>query len=297
MSTTSQMHFRFGSMLPWMLSTAFNTHHVDNDLATSADFVGTYNAERPRMFERRALAMLFVLGSIAAAAPAAAQPDPRSTDAIFTQAAAVPQAGIVRVGAIGSIERERAENESSTAAIETRMLWSIDGRFAAQISMYSSEPLSYPAVQLRRQWVSQDRSGVDLMSTITYRGLGPEAAGGQVETALALGRVFGPVLLMSNAAIGKGVGSRNDVDFAASAVATVRLVGTLQLGAEARARTELMDEYKTDEDTGRPFQLQGGGLASVRYERIVLQGLVAWNSPRGSARPGPMALASASIDF
>jgi hypothetical protein len=222
--------------------------------------------------------------------------DDTTRDAPLTNAAAVPAAGTVRFTAAGGADVTRG-GEAPAGVVGGGFSWSVVERVAVTATTWHQAGVTQPSMGVRWQWLSQDWAPLNATAAVHYSALGMELAGSEIDGRLALSRELGRVLVGAHGIIGRGIGIRNDVDFESAALSTVRLLSTWRVGIEGRARTELEDEYKTPEDEGRPFQLTGGALTSYRYEWLYVQAFGGWNSPRGTARPGPAALASASFEF
>ena len=225
--------------------------------------------------------------------------DAAARDTVVNVAAAVPAAGTVRVNAGGGADRSREDGELG-GVFRTGVLWSIAGGFAADVGANVHGAGGYPDAALRWQGLRQEWAGIDLMTAVRYGTFGTElrtTSGGQVGAQIAIGRSLGRLQLLGNALIARGVIARTDVDALGGAAALVEVVPEWRIGLDGRVRTEVEDTYKTVEDEGRAVELKGGLLSAHRYGPVYVQILGGWQVPRGLAAPGPVVLATATMDF
>ena len=257
-----------------------------------------------------------ISGLVAVAVPAAAQSreraegeprregvvigrDAAARDTVVNVAAAVPEPGTVRVSASGGADRSR-EDGALGGVLRTGVLWSIAGGFAADVGANIHGEGGYPDAALRWQALRQERAGIDLMTAVRYGTFGTElrsTSGGQVGAQIAIARSFGRLLLLGNGLIARGVLARADVDAIGGAAALVEVVPEWRIGLDGRVRTEVEDTYKTEEDEGREMELKGGVVSAHRYGPAYVQILGGWQVPRGLGPPGPVVLATATVDF
>lgn len=147
------------------------------------------------------------------------------------------------------------------------------------------------------QFLEQDSAGIDLTTSVRWRGVAPEGTGQQVVGRIAVGRAFGPTYFAVNGGFGQGIGARQDVDYEGGALFFVRMARIVRVGAEARIRGEAVETYVTEEDTGRPVEAVGGGTLGVDLDRVLVQALGGWSMPRGPLAAGPAVLGAATLSF
>ncbi len=225
--------------------------------------------------------------------------DAAARDTVVNVAAAVPAPGTVRVSAAGGADRSR-EDGALGGVFRTSALWSIGGGVAAEAGANIHGSGGYPDAALRWHGLRQERAGIDLMTAVRYGTFGTElrtTSGGQIAAQIALGRSFGRLQLLGNALVARGLFTRTDIDAFGGAAALVEVVPEWRIGLDGRARTEVEDTYKTEEDEGRAVELKGGLLSAHRYGPVYVQILGGWQVPRGLAAPGPVVLATAMMDF
>ncbi|WNG28955.1 hypothetical protein F0U62_36870 [Cystobacter fuscus] len=227
----------------------------------------------------------------------AAEDDWNMRDTLLTEAAAVPGAGTVRVSAGGGLDQSDDGADSSVTSLGASLLWSPVTNLALGVSSQWQGGSFTPAASVRWQLLSEAVAPVNLTAFVRFRAVGMESTGSELDAKLAFGRTLGRVGLTGNVLVGKGLGHRGDVDFEASSLASYRLTSAFRTGIEGRVHFELVDEFKTPEDRGRPFGLVVGPTASYVWKGFQLQGLVGWSSPRGSAPTGVVAQALATFDF
>ena len=263
------------------------------------------------------VSLVVVFGAILLAKPASAQPgaeraeselrrerrslarDAAARDTVLNTAAAVPEAGTLRVTANGGADRSR-EDGRLAGVFGAGLLWSIGGGFATEAAATVHGGGAHPDVALRWQGLRQATAGIDLTTVLRYGTFGSElrtVSGGEIGAQIAIGRSLGRLRLLGNAMIARGVIVRTDVDAMGGAAALFDVIDGWRLGLDGRARTEVEDTYKTAEDIGRPMQLEGGLVSAHRYGPAYIQVFGGWQVPRGLAAPGPVVLATASVDF
>ncbi len=228
------------------------------------------------------------------AAAQQASPTPSDgRDTLLNVSAAVPAAGTLRAIANGGGDR----NGPSYGA---GMLWSVGAGFAAEAGMSGTLDGAAPAAAIRWQALSQERAGVDALAVIRYGSFSAESpgvSGGSIAGELALARAFGRFRLTLDGMIARGLVDRDDVDARFGASALVAINRRWTTGLEARAQTEVQDDYDTPEDHGRSFDLIAGAIGAVRFGPAYVQLLAGWRSPRGLAAAGPAGLAQLTFDF
>ena len=227
----------------------------------------------------------------------ATEDDSLVRDTLLTEAAAVPGAGTVRVSAGGGLNQSDDGADSSVTSLGASLLWSPLTNLALGVSSQWQGGTFTPAASVRWQLLSEAVAPVNLTALVRFRSVGMESTGSELDARLAFGRTLGRVGLTANVLVGKGLGRRGDVDFEASSLAAYRITSSFHTGVEGRVHLELVDEFKTPEDEGRPFGLVVGPTASYVWKGFQLQGLVGWSSPRGSAPTGVVAQALATFDF
>ena len=225
--------------------------------------------------------------------------DAAARDTVVNVAAAVPSAGTLRVDANGGADRSR-EDGALGGVFGAGLLWSMGAGFATEVGATVHGRGGYPDVALRWQGLRQETAGLDLMTAVRYGTFGTElrtTSGGSVGAQVAIARSLGRVQLLGNAMIARGVIARTDIDAFGGAAALVEVVEDWRLGLDGRIRTELEDRYETEEDDGRQVELKGGLVSAHHYGPAYVQILGGWQVPRGLAAPGPIVLATATVDF
>jgi hypothetical protein len=154
-----------------------------------------------------------------------------------------------------------------------------------------------PTAGARLHLATQEELGFDLSATVAIRTIGYEGEGAEVESRLVAARRIGHLALSANALVGAGIAGRDDVDLDATAIAAYSILPALQVGAQAHSHTEVVDDFKTIEDTGRPVEVLAGGLVATGNSFVQLQGLSGWTAPRGPGRPGPFAMITLAAVF
>ncbi len=225
---------------------------------------------------------------------------------LVTDAPAIPRQGTVRAFARGGT------TTGGDAAVDGASTWTFAPGFAATAGAEGTSSFApglatqgvqgsaavTPSVAAHVQLLTQERSGVHATATLRYRTLGAELAGPSVDARLALGRTLGPLLLATNAMVGRGLGIRADVDVEAGAAATVQSARGLRVGAEGRIRGELHETFVTAEDVGRPVDIVAGAVAGVAIDaNAYVQALGGWAWPRGPFGSGPSAVVAAGFAF
>jgi hypothetical protein len=143
-------------------------------------------------------------------------------------------------------------------------------------------------------------AGIVGSAAMRFRLLGAEGASildAGARVVAPIGSPASPTRLALAAFVGRAVGPRDDVDAEASAALTTLATPLFELGLSARARTELVDVFKTEEDEGRPFDLLGGPTAVIRPGAGELRAVAGYTSPRGRAPAGPTAMLFYSLDL
>jgi hypothetical protein len=226
--------------------------------------------------------------------------DVAGRDSVINVAAAVPPPGTLRTKLNAGADRVQTTGELGST-FGAGLIWSIGSGIATEVEATSHGASAYPQVALRWQWLRQSRAGIDATASARYGSFGselPAVSGGSIGGQLALGRQLGRLHMSANGIIARGIIDRTDVDAIAGAAMLVDVLpGEWRVGLDSRLRTEVEDTYKTVEDLGRPLELTGGVLSAHRYGPTYLQVLLGWQAPRGLAPPGPVVLASGSIDF
>lgn len=215
-------------------------------------------------------------------------------DTLLVDAAAVPQAGTVRLSAGGGASGMGGVD--STQSLGAAVLYAFLPDLAVGFSGYSSGGSFTPSASLRYQLLNQDAHGVNLAALLRYKSVGLVPSAAEVEASLNVGRSFGRFDLMADGVFGKGLRGDTGADVEGKLSAGWNATSSLRLGADARLQAEVSDSEEV-KPAGRDFDLLAGPTASVLIQRVQLQALAGVAAPKGSVRVGPAALALASIDF
>jgi hypothetical protein len=127
--------------------------------------------------------------------------------------------------------------------------------------------------------------------------IGPESGGAETAAAFNLGVRLGAFRLGAETAIARGSLGREDVDAMMSVLTELKLTSAFRLEGELRARTELQDVVKTDDDFGRALELRGLAGGAFTTGRVEVAALAGYESPRGLLAPGPLALVTVTGRF
>jgi hypothetical protein len=153
------------------------------------------------------------------------------------------------------------------------------------------------SIAVRRQLLTRAQAPVEASAWVRLRSEGLEHSGPGFELKLGVGREVGAVNVAINAALGKALVGRQDLDFELAASFTKSVSDSLRVGFEGRVRGELIDELKTSDDVGRPVGFAGGPAVVFRSAPVSIHVLAGWSIPRGTDRPGALVLGAAAVDF
>jgi hypothetical protein len=171
--------------------------------------------------------------------------------------------------------------------------WSAGGANARGLGMtWSAEQGRFlPTVLLRRALLD------DVSVGLRFRPVGGEEIGSEVDVDLLVRKEMGRFLVLGNAAVGKGIGPRADVDFEAAMFAGFTAAPQWRCGIEARYQREVVDDLHTDDDVGRAVDLTAGPSVAFVRGSLELRALAGWRAPRGTAAAGPAFVAGGGLDF
>lgn len=207
-------------------------------------------------------------------------------DGLLAPAAALPSAGTLRLAGSGG----------STGYAQTQLLFAMLPRVALGAAAMLEDRRFAPAASVRVHVIKQDELGFNMTVAGSASAFSMmEGAGSQGELRTTIGRTAGPFLGVMSSAVAQGFGGRRDTDFESAALATFALTRELRIGAEGRYRTELVD--RDIPNHGREFEALGGASAYVTAGAFQVHGLAGAIAPRGLARPGPLFMLGAMIDF
>jgi hypothetical protein len=144
--------------------------------------------------------------------------------------------------------------------------------------------------------VAQRDAGFDLVASVRQRA-GASLVGSELDARVSIGRREGALTLAADGMLRRAIGTRDDVDAQASATALVAIARALRIGAEARARGEVVEGIVAADDAGRPVEVLAGVAAGVTAGSVTLRTLAGFCWPRGPMPAGPAALAGASFVF
>lgn len=218
-----------------------------------------------------------------------------SLDTILNAAAAVAPARTVR--ATTRFGADRSPTGGTLPTVDAGLVWSLGRGIATDVVARVRDHVADPEVGIRWQWLRQSVAGIDAIAAIRYGNFGYELAGAGIGGELALGRRFGPARLTLDALVVRGIGVRTDVDAVFGGAAMFDLTERWVLGVDARARTELLDDYETSEDMGRPFDVTVGLVGARRYGAVYIQFLGGVRFPRGFAAPGALGILAGTVSF
>lgn len=238
------------------------------------------------------LALPVVAALVVASLP---QEDVTSRDGLLTDAAAVPAAGTVRLGA-GTATPQDGQDGAATASIAASVLWSFAPGFAASLAASNEGGSLTPAVGVRWQLLSQRGAPVDASATLRFKSVGLTGVGNELEAGANLGRTFGRLGLVANAVVGREL-SGGGTDVEGHGELRWAFDRGVLAGFEARVRAEVVDAAAAAPLGGRAFDFTAGPAVSFRVDAVQIQALAGWGVPRGLAAAGPVAMATVTTDF
>jgi len=231
-----------------------------------------------------------------AAALSATPDDPSTRDGFFTEAAAVARAGSVVLSTGGG--SSVAQDGGSVGAVAgARAVWAAGRSLAAGVELSHDGNAFSPAVTLRWQFLSQLDTAINAAALVRYKSIGFRGTGSEVEAELMAGRAYDRLALSAAGVIGKGFEGESAVDLEGKAAASWMFTETLRAGVETRVRAEVALGAETVKPPGREYDLVAGPTVAWRLGAVELQAIAGLGVPRGTAAPGPMALALLSFDM
>jgi hypothetical protein len=159
-----------------------------------------------------------------------------------------------------------------------------------------ADGIDTPSVLGSTAVLAQSTGGVDVVATVRQRALS-SVVGSELDARASLARREGALSLVADGMLRRAIGTRDDVDAQASVTALVTLSRTVRVGAEGRARGEVVDGIVAADDTGRPVEVLAAAVASVTTGATTLGALAGFCWPRGPTPPGPALLGGASFAF
>jgi hypothetical protein len=240
-----------------------------------------------------------LLAAATLAAPSLAGADTFSDrDSLLVDAAAVPQAGTLRLSAGGGASASTAASSSASANLGAGIQYTLLPGFALGVSGYVDGGQVTPAATARYQFLNQLDHGLNLSALARFKSVGFTSTGSELEAGVNAGRRFGLFDVLANGVVGKGLGGDSGTDLEGKLSTGVALGQSGRLGLDARLRSEISDSQQSiTPPMGRDFDLMAGPTASVIIQRVQLQAFAGYSAPRHTVRAGPAALGSVSIDF
>jgi len=154
-----------------------------------------------------------------------------------------------------------------------------------------------PEVTAKYQLFDQRTSGFNGAAALKYKAVGLDPGGSEMEGILAASRSFGPLVLMANAVVGRGL---VDGDMDAELVLGVgtRVLGSGFVGLNGQAKLQLGEAADaTAAAGGRPSEFLGGLVAAARFGFVEASLLAGYLSPIGTAPSGPLGLGRVGLSF
>jgi len=262
-----------------------------------------------RLFAVFAVAVAVALPAFAAEEPAAAAPAPTPTPAPMPE---VPS---------GLVNAERLFPQGVSPVTNNTLFYSNTGgrasnaggsafRLSERIDVapithltlsvgmeYRSNGQLNPEVTAKYQLFDQQGLGFNGAAALKYKLVGLNPSGSELEGTLAASRSIGPVVVMLNGVLGRGL---VDPDMDAEMVLGVGLpvLGSGFVGLNGQAKFFLGEAAEQIVlQGGRPSELLGGLVLAYRFSFVEASVLGGYLSPSGTTPSGPMALGKVGLSF
>ena len=187
----------------------------------------------------------------------------------FLPLALSPQVGVTSSAASSVAGYDSAARVPVLSAYaEARLFGPLALRFASSVGA-SAKKLG-PGIAARVQFLREETHGVSASASVGYKAEGFTEPEGEIETALAIGRRFGTVLLVGNVLYGQDAeGNERDGELSLSAM--LRLTRWAHLGVDTRGRLDLGSRRAALAAAGEPqYALAAGPTASFVLGPVTL---------------------------
>lgn len=248
---------------------------------------------------RIAVAVVLALTSLVVSA----EPQDATLDGIVTDAAALPDAGSLRLfGSAGTFGT--AEGVAGSLGLQWSILRSLAVNVAGVMEtgqIYNKLGAANAVFLLRWQALTQERYGINLQGTVRFKTVGFDPSAGEVELGLAFGREIGALNLTGNFVGGHDVDPNGGEDIEGRVQVDYAVASRVNVGVEGRFRTG-RDPVNFPE-FGSAWDVIAGPRALVRLGFVRIQGLVGYGGGQGPSgqlfglgKPSPVGMLSLAAD-